>query len=197
LAAGWDETELVTLAMSGDCEAFAALCERYRTRVWRIVASFARGPDAEDLAQEAILKALSSIRSYRQEAPFGAWMCKIALNVAHDYRRSAWKRRVTPQAILPECIDTGSPRPDRSAEQHDTALHVRREVANLPASLRNVVWLHYFEEFTLAEVAALERIPESTVRSRLRSGLQRLSLALSDLLELTEPNIGRTSRCGV
>src|SRR5579871_5986063 len=85
---------LVRKAQAGDAQSFATLCDRYRKRVWRIVASVARGPDVDDLAQEAIVRAFCAIRSYRAEACFEAWLCRIALNLAHDYQRSAWKRRV-------------------------------------------------------------------------------------------------------
>ncbi len=197
MAAGWDESELVTRAVSGDCDAFASLCERYRARVWRIISGIANGPDVEDLAQEAILKAFTSIHSYRREAPFGAWLCRIALNAAHDYRRSAWRRRVAVNALLPDRIDTSSPLPNDEAVRRETLVRVRREVALLPGHLRSAIWLHYFEQFTIQEVAALERVPESTIRSRLRTGLLRLSKALSYLIDLSEPDLSRPSRCEI
>src|SRR5262249_14558539 len=89
------EEQLVQRARDGDTEAFAALCERHRARVWRTVASVARGPAAEDLAQEAIVRAFCALHTYRAASSFEAWLCRIALNAAHDYQRSAWKRRVT------------------------------------------------------------------------------------------------------
>ena len=56
----------------------------------------------------------------------------------------------------------------------------------LPAAQRVPIWLHYFEGFSVAEVARLEGAPEPTVRSRVRAGLRRLSLSLDDLLRRPE-----------
>ncbi|MCC2671322.1 MAG: polymerase sigma factor RpoE, partial [Armatimonadetes bacterium] len=89
------DVDLVSKALAGDSRSFALLCERHRTRVWRIAASVARGADAEDIAQEAVLRAFRALRTYRGNAPFEAWLCRIALNAAHDYHRSAWRRKVT------------------------------------------------------------------------------------------------------
>jgi RNA polymerase sigma-70 factor (ECF subfamily) len=173
--------ELARRAREGETAAFTELCERHRMRLWRIVRAFAAEPDAEDLAQEAILRAYRALGQYSGEAPFGAWLCRIALNVARDHHRSFWRRRV----LLP-----GSPSaagaeegPEREAARREEARRVRRAVAALPAPQRTPVWLHYFEGFSLAEIARLEGAPEATVRSRVRAALRRLALALGEMLD--------------
>ncbi len=80
---------------------FAELCEEQRARLWRIAASVARGPEVEDLAQEAIVRAWCGLASFQGEAPFAAWLCRIAVNAAHDWQRSAWRRRVVLADRLP------------------------------------------------------------------------------------------------
>ena len=167
--------------MAGDQDAFSTLCERSRSRVWRIVSSVAPGPDRDDLAQEAIVRAWCAMRSYRAEASFEAWLCRIAVNAAHDYQKSAWKRRIrfwqTEQA--PE---TSATEPlERLAERREAQRRVRQAVAALPTPQRVPIWLHFFEEFSLAEVARLERTAESTVRSRVQAGMRRLAHELQDL----------------
>src|SRR5437660_5465016 len=100
-----EDEGLVARAREGDSGAFADLCERHRERVWRVIASVAHGPEVEDLAQEAILRAFTSIRKFRGDAPFGAWLCRIALNIAHDHLRSAWRRKVILFVTPPEQVD--------------------------------------------------------------------------------------------
>ncbi len=178
------EADLITRSLAGDSRAFSTLCDCYRTRVWRIIASVAQGPDVDDLAQEAVLRAWSGLRSWRGEAPFEAWLCRIALHAARDYQRSAWKRRVTLWAVRPESAEEGGGTcepADEAALRRDLQRRVRQAVAALPARQSAPVWLHYFEGFSLAEVARLEGVPESTVRSRLAAGLKRLSRVLRDL----------------
>lgn len=181
MSAAEAERELTERAMAGDQRAFSVLCERSRDRLWRIVCSVAPGPDREDLAQEAIIRAWCAIRTYRAEASFEAWLCRIALNAAHDYQRSAWKRRIRFwQTETPP--DTGATEPlERLAERRAAQQRVRQAVAALSAPQRVPIWLHFFEEFSLAEVARLERTAESTVRSRVQAGMRRLAHDLKDL----------------
>jgi RNA polymerase sigma factor, sigma-70 family len=176
-----EDDHLLRKALSGDSRSFALLCDRYRSRVWRIISSVARGPDVDDLAQEAIIKAYNALRSYRGEASFEAWLCRIALNVAHDYQRSAWRRRVVfwkDDPIIPE-------EPGESTDgvliQREIQRKIRKAVAVLPDHQRSPLWLHYFEGFTLAEIARLEGVSESTLRSRVQAGLKRLAMSLHDL----------------
>jgi RNA polymerase sigma-70 factor, ECF subfamily len=177
------DADLVGKALGGDRQAFVTLCDEHRTRLWRIAASVARGPDVEDLAQEAVVRAYHSLSGYEGEAPFGAWLCRIAVNVAHDYLRSGWRRRVTlcGEQPLPETEEQDTP--EGAAERRELQRRVRQAVASLPDKQRTPIWLHYFEGFSVAEVARLEGVPEGTVRSRLNAGLRRLSLSLDDLVE--------------
>jgi RNA polymerase sigma-70 factor (ECF subfamily) len=176
------DTELVSRALAGDSRSFALLCERHRARVWRIAASVARGPDAEDIAQEAVLRAFRALRTYHGRAPFEAWLCRIALNAAHDYHRSAWRRKVTlSEEPRPEDGEAAASA-EAEAQRRELQRQVRQAVAGLPEKQRVPIWLHFFEGFPLAEVARLENLPEATVRSRVRAGLQRLSLSLQDFL---------------
>lgn len=179
--------ELVSRARDGDLQSFALLCEQYRGRLWRIAGSVARSADAEDLAQEAVVRAFCSLKTYRGDAPFDAWLCRIALNIAHDYLRSAWKRRVLLADGLPEESSEHGVSAEGEAERRELQRRVRQAVARLPRPQRVPIWLHYFEGFSVAEVARLEGTAEATVRSRVRAGLKRLSTSLRDLLPAPDP----------
>ena len=172
------DSKLIDRSLAGDACAFADLCERHRERIWRIVTSVAKGPDAEDLVQEAAIKAFQSIKGYRRSAPFAAWLSKIALNTAHDYQRSAWKRRVLLSERTPEELDESCP--SIEAEQRERMRKVRLSVSRLPEKMRNPIWLHFFEDFSITEVAALEKASESTIRARLKAGMSRLYVVLED-----------------
>src|SRR4051812_6513784 len=91
LQASQPDADLGHRAGKGHPHSCVTPCEGQRARVWRIASSVAKGADAEDLAQEAVIRGFRAFSSYVGEAPFEAWLCRIAVNVAHDYRRSAWK----------------------------------------------------------------------------------------------------------
>ena len=176
------EPELLERAKTGDTQAFTQLCEAHRGRIWRTVSCVVRRKaDAEDLAQETVIKAWQSLGSYRGEASLGSWLTRIALNTAHDYHKSAWMRRVQ------FWKDDRPDEPDGAASLHEqteraeTQRKVRTAVAKLGEKERVPIHLIYFEEYSIAEVARLEGVPESTIRSRVKVGLKRLSGELGKL----------------
>lgn len=175
------DVELVNKALAGDAQAFVQLVERHKERVWRIAASVANPTDAEDLAQEVIIRAYRALTGYQKQAPFAAWLCRIAINAAHDYQRSAWQRRVSLVEHVADGEDSAADLHDE-VERREVQRRVRQAVACLPDHQRIPIWLHYFEGFNIVEVARLERAPEATVRSRMRAGMHRLSLSLDDLM---------------
>lgn len=193
------ESCLVRQAVGGNALAFAALCEKYRLRVWRVAASVTKSSaDADDLAQEAFVRAFGAVKNYRPEASFEAWLCRIALNAAQDYQKSAWRRKVLFWGTVREGRDeqnfTVEPSsdmvisPHQETERRELRRRVRAAVAELKPREAVPIWLIYFEEFTLAEVARLESEPESTVRSRVRAGLKKLERKLGDLRVFIQPD---------
>ena len=185
------ESELLRRAQAGDDRAFVDLCEPYRAQLWRIAASVAHGANAEDLAQEAVIRAFRALRGFRGPAPFGAWLCRIAVNAAHDHVRSAWRRRVVLFSDRsPAAQDPVGGEPHGAMEQRELQGRVRKAVAALPENQRVPIWLHYFEGYALAEVSRLYKLPEATVRSRVRAGLKRLSRELHDLFPSAEEAAG-------
>jgi RNA polymerase sigma-70 factor (ECF subfamily) len=177
------DSELAALAARGDRTAFSLLCERHKARLWGIAAGVAKGPDAEDLAQEAIVRAWCAIETCRNPERFEAWLCRIAVNAAYDYHRSAWKRRVVFLAAAPSMDESEFVEDTiHTAARRETARKLRRAVASLPPKQCIAIWMHYFEQFSLAEIAMLEGAAESTIRSRIQVGMRRLHSILKDLV---------------
>lgn len=175
------ESELIRNAKEGDSEAFILLCEQNNRRLWQIASTIACGSDREDLIQDTIIRAYTSLQSYRAEASFSAWLCRIAVNSAHDYHKSAWRRRVT---LGLEDLDAGKTSGTELEEivlRKELRKHINHAVAELPSHQRVPIWLIYFEEFSIAEISRLENVSESTIRSRVNAGLKKLAFALKDL----------------
>ncbi|HTE18728.1 MAG TPA: sigma-70 family RNA polymerase sigma factor, partial [Armatimonadota bacterium] len=137
----YPDAELVTRALAGDPQSFVTLCDRHRARMWRIAASVARGPDVEDVAQEAVVRAYRALKTYGGQAPFAAWLCRITVNTAHDYQRSAWRRRVTLVEQMPAEEEYRGESPEGAAERQELQRRVRQAVASLPDRQRVPIWL--------------------------------------------------------
>jgi RNA polymerase sigma-70 factor (ECF subfamily) len=80
------------------------------------------------------------------------------------------------------------------AEQRAEAQRVRRAVMKLSPAQSVPIWLHYFEGLSLKEISEIENTPESTVRSRIKAGLGKLSIALEDLKAPSEELRGQSVR---
>ena len=185
---------LVNRARCGDRAAYEQLCEQYAPRVWRIANAIATGPDAEDIAQDAIIKGWCAIGTCSNAVTFEAWLCRIVVNAGRDYLRSAWKRRVVSLVIgAPDSMET-MPAAGEIAEQRAEAQRVRRAVMKLSPAQSVPIWLHYFEGLSLKEISEIENTPESTVRSRIKAGLGKLSIALEDLKAPSEELRGQSVR---
>ena len=129
---------------------------------------------AEDIAQEAFLSALRALERFDRRRPFGPWLHRIVVNRAIDHARSRKLRReVEPE---PELVD------DRPAAVAEIGLsdELLAALGTLSPEHRAVVVLRYLLDFTPGEIAEALEMPRGTVNSRLRRGLDRLSLVLEE-----------------
>lgn len=120
---------------------------------------------AVDVLDEAIYKGLRSHARLRNEAYFDTWMTKILINECHNELRR--QKRLCPMEEWTE-----------SAAERFDSLPLREAVRHLPEEMRDVVILRYFTGLTLAETAAVLKIPQGTAASRQRRALKLLRLEL-------------------
>ena len=162
------DCELVGEVLRDDCDAFEELVLRWHRAVlaaaYRAVPSSA---DAEDAVQEAFIAAWLKLDSLREPAKFGAWVCRIARNYAK-------KRAMTaPERISFEelCETLGE---DSFGTASDADDSLRMTVASLPAPFAETLVLHYFDGFSVKEIARKTGVPEGTVKWRLSEGRNKL-----------------------
>jgi RNA polymerase sigma-70 factor (ECF subfamily) len=149
-------------------QAFAALYARFGQPCYGLALRLTgNAAQAEDLVQEVFLKLIETIRSYRGDAPFGAWLKRMTANAAIDQLRKN-KRFVDadPEAMF-SASDAAESNP---AQRLDAAALLQR----LPPRARAILVLHELEGYTHAEIAKLFGQSESYSKSILARGLQRL-----------------------
>ena len=136
--------------------------------------------EAEDVAQEAMLKAWKQAPVWRPgAAKFDTWLHRVALNLCYDRLR---RRREQPMAEPPEQVDTG-PAPDRNLLAGDTGRRVGAALAALPERQREAIVLCHYQELGNIEAAALMKISVEALESLLGRGRRALRAALADLAE--------------
>ena len=127
--------------------------------------------DAEDVAQEAFVKAFRSFSQLRDRERFRAWLVRTTWRLALDWRRGARRREAREQvAVTPP-----EPSAEQVAESSERAKHLWAAIDDLPEKLRLVIVLSGIEGHDTREVAALLDIPEGTVRSRMFLARKALS----------------------
>ncbi len=132
--------------------------------------------DAEDVAQEAFVKAYRNFRQLRDRDQFRSWLVRITWRLALTRIRSD-RRRKERELVPAETRD--APTPVQSVMQQERAEKLWRAIDALPDRLRIVIVLAGIEEHDIREVAALLRLPEGTVKSRLFLARQRLKELLT------------------
>jgi len=165
---------IVQRATRGDVRAHEILYRAYGSSVYSICLRFTRVPaHAEDLTQETFVEVIRSIRRFRNEAPIGIWIRRIAVSKALMFLRSAWHSRG--QSLDDEWEDSMTDRAEIGAAGHpDAAIDLDAALGSLPPVSRAVVWLHDVEGFTHREIAELMGKTESFSKSQLSRAYQRL-----------------------
>jgi len=164
---------------SGDPAAFAALVRRWQQPVARFLAAMVGRDDlVPDLCQEVFLRVFLARSRYRETGAFSSWLYRIAMNVARDAcRRKRWQRQSLPDlelhALAPSNREAIADRLSQP-EHQELAQAIALGLAELPASLRQVLVLRHYEGIPFKEIALMLGVPASTLRSRFEVGMSRL-----------------------
>lgn len=174
------DRELVASAAAGNLDAFETLVQRHQTRLVGYLRGLTNSEsDAEDLAQDAFLRAYRSLKGFRGTSSFRTWLYQIATNV---FRNWLEKRR-NQAPVNAGSIDAPPPGMDEPVEpmgeEHPEARHLQRDaidraLAQLPGDQREAVLLRDVEGFEYREIAEQLGVPLGTVESRIFRGRARL-----------------------
>jgi RNA polymerase sigma-70 factor (ECF subfamily) len=170
---------LAAAAASGDRKAFDALVERYRDVAYAYaLARLGSREEAEDVVQEAFVRALVSLNRFRADGLWGAWLMRIVRNLCHDCLR---RRRVRSSVALHEGWLDSAPGPEMQtlfAERRDELV---RAIAAMPELLRTPLLMHYASRRTYREIALALSTPESTAIGRVAGALRFLRKRMAEL----------------
>lgn len=178
---------LVQRSKNGDKEAFDILVQRYREPLFRFVYhNLRQREDAEDITQEAFVRAYLSIAQLKNNSLFKLWLFKIALNLIRDSKRSAKRKATVSLDSLEEKGDFPFEGKKSSSEDELERMElwkrIEEEIASLPAELREVIILRDLQGFTYEEISFLLRCPMGTIKSRLFNARQMLRKKLIDII---------------
>jgi RNA polymerase sigma-70 factor, ECF subfamily len=176
------EAELLARARDGNLFAFDEIVKRYQRRVYATAVRIVRRHDvADDVVQEAFLRAHQALARFDLARPFGPWICRIAANLAVNHVRSPQAREeALPEAHAETPVPGGSPLV--SVLETEARTELARALDGLSADQRAVFVLRVYEELSYKEIAESLEISIGTVMSRLSRARERLRVALTPYL---------------
>lgn len=188
-------------ARKGDKRAFGQLVDEYKDKIYNYVARMLGDPyEAEDVTQEAFLRAYRSLPRFRGASSFHTWLYRIASNLAIDVVRR--RKRGEPTFSLDEPLDGEDGQfereipdetfgPEEASTTRETRIAVRRAIMDLPEKLRDVMVLYELQGETYEDIAKILDVPLGTVKSRLFNARNRLKEVLEELVEAGEIEVGQ------
>lgn len=178
-----DEQMLIERCRQGDHAAFRALMEQHMRHVYDLAFNFLHSHDeADDLAQEAFVKAYHSVSSFRGDAGIRTWLYRIVTNLALDRLRQ--RRRIAQRMVRlddhPEGRNLESP---DFAVNSDLRMHIERALYRLPTLQRAVVILRHMDGLSTKQVGDILQCSEGTVKTHLHRALKKMQKMLQHVQE--------------
>ena len=186
------DQQLVERAQRGDKRAFELLVEKYQRKLARLVSRLVRDPaEAEDVTQEAFVKAYRALPSFRGDSAFYTWLYRIGINTAKNYLVAMGRRAPTSTEVDAEeaegyesadqlrDINT----PESLLLSKEIATTVNKAIESLPEELRSAIQLRELEGMSYEEIAKLMDCPIGTVRSRIFRARETIAERLKPLLD--------------
>jgi RNA polymerase sigma-70 factor (ECF subfamily) len=173
-----DEKKWLLSSREGDKEAFSFLVKRHEAKVFKLAFSVTRDREAaDDLAQEAFIKAYFGLTRFKGNSAFETWLYRIALNQIRDYWRKKAKLKEIPldsvsQKLFAQEEDVNEDKPDKGEEKKYQL--VLRSVRTLPEKYRVILVLKDIQGFSYEEIARILKISQGTVNSRLHRARRML-----------------------
>ncbi|MGD2294390.1 MAG: sigma-70 family RNA polymerase sigma factor [Candidatus Aminicenantes bacterium] len=175
---GMDEQELVRRSQEGDEEAFGALVNKYKIKVFHLAYSLTHNLEtADDLAQEVFIKAYLALKKFKGQSEFGTWVYRIAVNHCRDFlRKKSRMSQISFEDIQDKVAlreNETSPE-DREREDEERKKLIHQAIQTLPEKHRVILSLRDIQGFSYDEITKILNLSPGTVDSRLHRARKKL-----------------------
>jgi RNA polymerase sigma-70 factor (ECF subfamily) len=185
------DQDLVLRVQQGDKSAFDLLVIKYQHKIIQLVNRYVKdSSEAQDVAQEAFIKAYRALGNFRGESAFYTWLYRIAINTAKNYLVSRSRRSSDYQVDIQDAEQIenapqlhGMETPERLLFNQEIIETIKTAIENLPEEMRVAIMLREFEGMSYEEIAEAMDCPVGTVRSRIFRAREAIDSKLTPLLD--------------
>lgn len=185
-----NDKELVARAQEGDSRAFDALVHKYQFKVINLVARYVQGDEAQDVAQEAFIKAFRGLKNFRGDSAFYTWLYRIAVNSAKNYLMSSSKKKTSQQVDIDDAeyfdnatLMKDNQTPDHMLQSEELQQRVFQTIDELPEDLKTALTLREMDGMSYEDIAETMGCPIGTVRSRIFRAREAVDKVIKPLMD--------------
>ncbi|HCI53601.1 MAG TPA: RNA polymerase sigma factor RpoE [Gallionella sp.] len=191
------DQQLVERVQRGDKHAFDLLVAKYQRKLGRLISRFVRDTgEAEDVTQEAFIKAYRALPGFRGDSAFYTWLYRIGINTAKNYLLANKRRAPTSTPFDAEEAESFEDAgllheistPENELMSKQVVSVVQAALQQLPEDLRSALTLREIEGLSYEEIASVMNCPVGTVRSRIFRAREAVAEKLRPLLETSQDN---------
>ena len=187
------DKQFVLKAQAGDKKAFGKLVKKYQDKVlylaYDLIGNF---DDAQDIAQNAFLRALNGINNFKSQSSFSTWLYRIVVNLSIDFKRAkSRKRHVSIEKSQDEdaksienILKDNYLQPDQIAELKDFTKQVNNALKKLPHNQKTAFILRHYHDMNMQEIAEILGCKPGTIRSHLFRAINKLREELKEFGEV-------------
>ncbi|WP_153730736.1 sigma-70 family RNA polymerase sigma factor [Sporosarcina obsidiansis] len=157
------------------------LMDQYGQEILQLVYSYVHNiAIAEDLTQDIFVKCYTSLHTYKGKSTLRTWLWRISINHCKDYLKSWYNKKVIVSETESAFMGVQHISVEQTVIQNEEDDRLSSAVLNLPINYREVIYLFYFQEMPIKEIAIVIEVKENTVKTRLRRAKELLKIGLEE-----------------
>jgi len=183
-----DDLKIIESCLLGNTQMFSRLIDNYKNMVYNLAYRMSNNSqEAEDISQEAFLRAYQSLARFNPSYKFSTWLYQITLNIIRDRFKKKELNYVSLDAPIetddsefyPQPVDSTND-PEQIIVRQEDAQAIQEAIYSLPLKYREVIVLRHLQDLSYIEIANILKLPQGTVKVRLYRAREQLRKILSD-----------------
>ncbi len=174
------DQDLMRIVQAGDFSPASEIYDRYSGRIYNFALRFLKNPEAaEDAMQEVFVKMIKHANQFQGDAKLSTWLFSITANWCRDYLRKADNKVKETEDVLVTLPAPADQSPDRTLEQRENQIRIRRALDELTAEQREAILLSRYQGLSYAEIAQIAGCSEGAVKTRVFRAMETLKKVLA------------------